>query len=82
VHLDYPLDIRRRIDRRWQRRSAAAPVRPRPAKSEGGGRCPACDAPAPVAPKASAHPGSGLIHHHWLCDSCGHAWTTAVHVPR
>jgi hypothetical protein len=25
--LDYPIDIRRRIDRKWQRRSAAAPAR-------------------------------------------------------
>jgi hypothetical protein len=46
-----------------------------------GGLCPACGAWAPIAPTASDYLGKGLIQHHWLCEPCGHAWTTAVHVP-
>ena len=44
------------------------------------GICPACHAPAPVAPIASDHVGRGRVHEHWLCDYCGFEWTTTVHV--
>jgi hypothetical protein len=45
-----------------------------------GGHCPACGAWAPIAPIASDYLGGGLIHHHWRCEPCGHAWITAVRV--
>jgi len=46
----------------------------------GGGHCPACNTPACVAPAAAEYRGAGLIHHHWLCHRCGHAWITVLHV--
>ena len=79
--LNYPLDIRRNIDRKWQRRVAPARGRRAKDRAAAGGRCPLCHAPAPIAPIASAYLGAGLIHHHWLCTPCGHAWTTAVRMP-
>jgi hypothetical protein len=42
--------------------------------------CPACGAWAPIAPIASDYLGGGQIHHHWMCEPCGHAWTTAVRI--
>jgi hypothetical protein len=80
VRLAYPIDISREIDRKWQRRLDAAAIRA-PVSKEGDHteqRCPACGVPAPIA---SAFLGAGLIHHHWLCGPCGHAWTTAVRMP-
>jgi transposase-like protein len=76
--LDYPIDIRRRIDRKWQRRLAAAPARAASAKHDGEAACPRCQAPAPIA---SVYRGAGLIHHQWRCTACGQAWTTAVRIP-
>jgi hypothetical protein len=29
-------------------------------------------------PIASDYLGGGQVRHHWVCDPCGHAWTTAV----
>jgi hypothetical protein len=46
----------------------------------GGGHCPACNAPAAVAPIRSEYHGQGLIHHHWACGTCGHGWVTALRV--
>jgi transposase-like protein len=43
----------------------------------GAGRCPICNAPAS---SASEYRGKGVIHHHWLCRSCGHKWITVLHV--
>lgn len=77
THLDYPLHIRRKIDRGWQRRFAAMPVR-RKALMVEPECCHLCHEPAPIAPVASAYLGAGLIHHHWLCTPCGYTWTTAV----
>jgi hypothetical protein len=70
--LNYPVDIRRRIDRAWRRRFASAPARVRHH-----GRCPLCHAPAPAAPAASVWQ-AGLVHHHWLCKACGEVWTSTV----
>jgi hypothetical protein len=84
VALAYPIDISRKIDRKWQRRLDAASMRTPAWKNEGHAadrRCPACGVPAPIAPIASAFLGAGLVHHHWLCDPCGHVWTTAVRMP-
>jgi hypothetical protein len=84
VTLPYPIDINREIDRKWRRRSDAAPVRARVPLEHNlaaGERCPLCHAAAPIAPIASGYLGAGLIHHHWLCAPCGHAWTTAVRMP-
>ena len=78
--LEYPVAIHRRVDRNWQRRMAAVPVRARSLKRDHAAACPLCHAAAPIAPIASVYRGAGLIHHHWLCTPCGHAWTTAVRV--
>jgi len=81
--LNYPLHIRRNIDRKWQRRAIASVSRARASRSprmEAPG-CALCQEPAPIAPVASAYRGSGLIHHQWLCVPCGHVWTTVVRVP-
>ena len=47
---------------------------------EGGSRCPACNARAPIAPGQSQYRGRGRIDHHWICDTCGHAWITSLRV--
>jgi hypothetical protein len=72
--LNYPVDIRRRIDRAWQRRFASAPARARHH-----GRCPLCHAPAPAAagcfhlagrPRPSSlavQPAGRLDQHHARC---------------
>ena len=81
--LNYPLDIRRNIDRKWQRRANASVSRGRASRSprtEAVG-CALCHAPAPIAPVASTYRGGGLIHHQWLCVPCGNVWTTAVRMP-
>jgi hypothetical protein len=31
-------------------------------------------------PAASEYRGKGLVHHHWRCRACGHAWMTVAHV--
>lgn len=53
--LNYPVDVRRKIDRKWQRYSAAF-MRAHLANDHNadGGRCPLCNAPAPIAPIASS----------------------------
>jgi len=60
--LNDPLDVRRKIDRKWQRYSAAA-MRARLAndRKADGGRCPLCNAPAPIAPIASSYRDAGPI---------------------
>jgi hypothetical protein len=66
-----------------QRRANAAAIRGRVALNDNhgaGGHCPACGAWAPIAPVGSGYLGGGLIHHHWQCEPCGHAWVTAVRV--
>jgi hypothetical protein len=81
VNQAYPLDITREIDRRWQRRSKVVPSpRPNNDNHAGGGRCPACNVPASIAPTASEYRGQGFIHHHWMCHSCGHEWITVHQV--
>jgi hypothetical protein len=45
-----------------------------------GQTCPVCGAWAPVAPITSDYLGGGLFCHHWVCEPCGHAWTTAVRI--
>jgi transposase-like protein len=84
VSRTYPLDIARGIDDRWQRRTRAV-LRQHPAARNdnhaGGEYCPACNRPGPIAPTVSEYRGVGLIHHHWLCKSCGHEWVTAQSVP-
>jgi transposase-like protein len=47
---------------------------------EGTGRCPACNGQASIAPIASKYRGQGVVHHHWLCQACGHEWITVLHV--
>jgi hypothetical protein len=79
--LNYPLDIRREIDRKWQRRGTESVSRDRASRTEPPG-CPLCHAPAPIAPAGSSYRGGGLIHHQWLCEPCGHVWTTPVRMPR
>jgi hypothetical protein len=54
---------------------------PRNDNAAGAGRCPACNRPGAIAPTSSEYRGKGLIHHHWLCRPCGHAWITVLHVP-
>jgi transposase-like protein len=46
----------------------------------GAGRCPVCNAPGSIAPRASEYRGKGVIHHRWLCRTCGHEWITVLHV--
>jgi len=80
--LNYPVDIRRKIDRKWQRYSAA-PMRVRLANDhkDDGGRCPLCNAPAPITPIASSYRDAALIHHRWRCTPCGHGWITTMPMP-
>lgn len=74
--------IGREIDRRaLGPTDADPPPVPRNDNAAGAGRCPACNRPASIAPASSEYRGKGLIHHHWLCRSCGHAWITVLHVP-
>ena len=79
---NYPLDIARNIERRWQSRSRAAiaAVLKNPDVADSG-LCPDCDRPAPIAPLSSEYRDEGTIHHHWLCRACGHQWITVVRVP-
>lgn len=72
----YPTDIAQEIDRRWHRRSGASSAS-QGNDYRGGGRCPACNQPRPSAPIVSEYRGVPLIHHHWLCGTCGHEWMTA-----
>jgi len=79
----YPLDTIRKIDRDWQRRfPSPRPLTPLNVDDSGGGHCPACNAPASIAPAAAdaEYRGAELIHHHWLCR-CGHAWISVLHAP-
>jgi len=46
----------------------------------GGGRCPVCNGPASIAASGSKYRGKGVVHHHWLCRTCGHEWITVLHV--
>ena len=79
-NLNYPVDIRRRIDRKWQQRSARARSPARLSRQRLESSCPLCRRYV-IAPVASVFRGSGLIHHHWLCTPCGYVWTTAVRMP-
>jgi hypothetical protein len=82
--LAHPNHIVADIESTSRRPSDAVPARADVALNDNqpaGWRCPACGAWAPIAPAASDYLGAGLIHHHWLCEPCGHAWTTAVRVP-
>ena len=45
-----------------------------------GGTCPVCGAWAPIAPIASDYLDGGLVCHHWVCEPCGHVWTTEVRI--
>lgn len=74
--------IGRETDRRSLGPLHAGPLPvPRNDNAAGAGRCPACNRPGAIAPTSSEYRGKGLIHHHWLCRSCGHAWITMLHVP-
>src|SRR5262245_66214090 len=55
LRLDYPVDIRRRIDRNWNRRTAAVAVRTNSARHDRAGACPLCHGSAPIAPIASVY---------------------------
>jgi rubredoxin len=75
----YPIDIAREIDRRWQRRSNIAPA-PRTENENRGRCCPVCNMSTSIAPSASALRGKELLHHQWLCPSCGHDGMTVHRV--
>jgi hypothetical protein len=45
-----------------------------------GRTCPVCGSWTPMRPIASDYLDGGQIRHHWVCDPCGHAWTTAVRI--
>jgi hypothetical protein len=70
----YPLEIHRKIDRRWQQRWALR--LPLNDNNPADGICPVCHVPAPVVPFATDQLLRGRIHRHWLCDACGHEWAT------
>jgi len=78
VDLDYPADIRRRIDRKWRARAARAAVAARarraPARHDPA-TCPLCRERAAVA---STERKGGLLRRHWLCAPCGFVWTTTA----
>jgi hypothetical protein len=73
----YPNDLTQEVDRRWQRRAKddSMPT-PRNDNLAGGGPCPSCNKPGPIAPTVSEYRGAGAIHHHWRCHACGHEWVT------
>jgi hypothetical protein len=56
------------------------PLLARNDNSPGDERCPACHRPTASLPAASEYLGKGIVHHHWRCRSCGHAWMTVVHI--
>jgi predicted amidophosphoribosyltransferase len=57
----------------------AFPLFARNDNNPGDERCPACHRPMVNIPEASEYCGRGIVHHHWRCCSCGHAWTTLAH---
>ena len=63
-----------------RRRSGTEPARALNDNDPAGATCPACGAWAPIAPIASDYLGGGQIRHHWVCEPCGHAWTTALRI--
>ena len=75
-----PIIIAREADRGWRQSGCAIPTAGND-NVAGGGHCPSCEAPGLIAPAASQYRGNGLIHHNWLCRSCGHEWTTKAHIP-
>jgi transposase-like protein len=42
--------------------------------------CPRCGDTL-LLPEAAEFAGAGCIRHTWVCDSCGHAFQTAVALP-
>ena len=58
----------------------ALPLLARNDNNPGDERCPACHRPMVSIPAASEYRGKGIVHHHWRCCTCGHAWMTVVHV--
>jgi hypothetical protein len=58
----------------------ALPLLARNDNNPGDERCPACHRPMANAPSASEYRGKGIVHHHWRCGSCGHAWMTVAHI--
>jgi ribosomal protein L37AE/L43A len=38
--------------------------------------CPQCGDTL-LAPLLAEHVGAGLVHNHWVCESCGHAFRKA-----
>jgi len=70
----------RDIERRGHHRPNASMLPAARNDNHAGGHCPACNARASIAPRASDYRGKGIIHHHWSCRSCGHEWIAVVHV--
>jgi hypothetical protein len=79
--LNYPLDIRRRIDRKWQQRPVPSPAPARARPRIAPPACPHCHAPAPRVPAVSTRLADGSVHHRWVCAACGGAWTKAGGLP-
>jgi hypothetical protein len=59
---------------------SAYPLLARNDNSPGDERCPACHRPMSNVLAASEYRGKGIVHHHWQCCSCGHAWMTVARV--
>jgi hypothetical protein len=77
----YPIDIARKIERRWQHRFPMATSRT--AKNDnraGGGLCPMCKGYGAIATTPTEYCGKGLVRRHWQCRACGHPWVTELHV--
>jgi hypothetical protein len=77
-----PIEIARDIERRWQLRSSSPIGLALKHDDAGKGHCPDCNEQACIAPMSSEYRGKGIIHHHWLCNACGHQWVTVVQVPK
>ena len=72
----YPNDLAQEVDRRWRRRTKDDSMSsPRNDNVAGGGLCPSCNKPSPIAPIVSEYRGADAIYH-WRCQSCGHEWVT------
>jgi hypothetical protein len=82
VAQSFPIDITRKIERRWERHPhIAATCVAQNDNHVGDGLCPICKGYASIGPLAAEYCGKGLIHRHWLCRACGHEWITVLHVP-
>ncbi len=71
-----PMDIIRKVERRWEQRKNAAITR----NDNDHVACPVCKAAGSFARVNSEYRGRGIMHHHRQCAVCGHEWITVVHV--